>query len=76
MPVWYCLPATAAAAVNNPHATGLDCGACAGQSGEASARVVAGVLNDPAVRRELEARHIRAGDTWFVAALHDTTTDT
>ncbi len=62
--------------VNNPHATGLDCGACAGQTGEASARVVAALMNDPSVRRGLKARGIVIpGDTWFLGALHDTTTD-
>ncbi len=62
--------------MNNPHATGLDCGACAGQTGEASARVVAALLNDPAVRRELAGRGIAIPeDTWFIAGLHDTTTD-
>ncbi|MGE5155747.1 MAG: YbcC family protein [Bdellovibrio bacteriovorus] len=62
--------------VNNPHASGLDCGACAGQTGEASARVVAALLNQPAVRGGLRERGIRVPeDTWFVAGLHDTTTD-
>ncbi|MBW8366173.1 MAG: DUF2309 domain-containing protein [Rhizobium sp.] len=62
--------------VNNPHATGLDCGACAGQTGEASARVVAALMNDPAVRRGLRERGIAIPeDTWFLAGLHDTTTD-
>lgn len=61
---------------NNPHATGLDCGACAGQTGEASARVVAALLNQPEVRRGLGARGIAIPeDTWFIAGLHDTTTD-
>ena len=62
--------------VNNPHAAGLDCGACAGQSGEASARVVAALLNDTAVRGALAERGIEIPqDTRFVACLHDTTTD-
>ena len=62
--------------VNNPHATSLDCGACAGQTGEASARVVASLLNQRAVRNGLRERGISIpGDTWFLAALHDTTTD-
>ncbi|CUA93977.1 YbcC family protein [Thiomonas bhubaneswarensis] len=62
--------------VNNPHATSLDCGACAGQTGEASARVVAALLNQPAVREGLRARGIIIPqDTWFLPALHDTTTD-
>lgn len=62
--------------VNNPHATGLDCGACAGQTGEASARVVATLLNQPLVRDGLRQRGILIPeDSWFLAALHDTTTD-
>ncbi len=62
--------------VNNPHATGLDCGACAGQTGEASARVVVALLNQPAVRRGLRERGITIpDDTWFLAGLHDTATD-
>ncbi|MBW8072499.1 MAG: DUF2309 family protein [Ferrovum sp.] len=62
--------------VNNPHATGLDCGACAGQTGEVSARVIATLMNDPKVRAELAQKgiHIPA-DTRFVPALHDTTLD-
>ena len=62
--------------VNNPYGTGLDCGACGGHSGEVSARVAAAILDDPAVRVELRERGIDIpDDTWFVAALHDTTTD-
>jgi uncharacterized protein YbcC (UPF0753/DUF2309 family) len=62
--------------VNNPHATALDCGACAGQTGEASARVVAALLNEPLVRQGLHERGISIPeDTWFLAGLHDTTTD-
>ncbi len=61
---------------NNPHASGLDCGACGGRSGEANARVAAEILNDPRVRRGLGERGIEIPrDTLFVAALHDTTTD-
>jgi uncharacterized protein YbcC (UPF0753/DUF2309 family) len=62
--------------VNNPHAAGLDCGACGGHAGESNARVAAAVLNDPAVRDGLRGRGIDVPeDTWFVGALHDTTTD-
>jgi len=62
--------------VNNPHATGLDCGACAGQTGEASARVVVALLNQATVRSSLRERGIVIPeDTWFLAGLHDTTTD-
>ncbi len=62
--------------VNNPHAAGLDCGACGGHTGEANARVAAGILNDPEVRHGLGARGIVVPpDTEFIAGLHDTTTD-
>jgi len=62
--------------VNNPHATGLDCGACGGHTGEANARVAAAVLNDRGVRAGLAERGIAVPpDTWFLGCLHDTTTD-
>ncbi|MEO1089642.1 MAG: DUF2309 domain-containing protein [Pseudomonadota bacterium] len=62
--------------VNNPHATGLDCGACGGHTGEANARVAAAILNDPDVRAGLvEKGTIIPDDTVFLGALHDTTTD-
>lgn len=62
--------------VNNPHASGLDCGACGGHTGEANARVAAAILNDPDVRKALVARGIPIpDDTWFLGCLHDTTTD-
>ncbi len=62
--------------VNNPHATGLDCGACGGHTGEANVRVAVQILNDPAVRARLKERGIIIpDDTIFVAGLHDTTTD-
>ena len=63
--------------VNNPHASGLDCGACGGHTGEANARVAAAILNDPGVRAALSARGLPVpDDCWFLGALHDTTTDT
>ncbi|MCY2963197.1 MAG: Na-translocating system protein MpsB [Planctomycetota bacterium] len=61
---------------NNPYRASLDCGACGGHSGEPNARVAAALLNDPDVRIGLAARGIDIpADTWFVAALHNTTTD-
>jgi uncharacterized protein YbcC (UPF0753/DUF2309 family) len=62
--------------LNNPHASGLQCGACGGYSGEVNARLLAGLLNDPEVRAELAGRGIDVPeDTLFIAALHDTTSD-
>jgi hypothetical protein len=62
--------------VNNPHATGLDCGACGGRTGEANARVAAHTLNDAEVREQLAERGIEIPeDTIFLACQHDTTTD-
>ncbi|MBK5941756.1 YbcC family protein [Halochromatium roseum] len=62
--------------VNNPHATGLDCGACGGMTGEASARIGAALLNDPKVRQGVAERGIRIpDDTWFIGAQHDTCVD-
>jgi hypothetical protein len=61
---------------NNPHAAGLDCGACCGQTGEVNARALAELLNDSAVRADLAQRGIVIPvDTWFVPGLHNTTTD-
>jgi len=61
---------------NNAQAAALDCGACCGQTGEVNARVLARLLNEPAVRQGLRERGIPVPrDTAFVAALHDTTTD-
>ena len=61
---------------NNPHASSLDCGACGGAPGGASARIAAAILNDAGVRAGLVERGITIpDDTWFVAAEHDTTAD-
>ena len=62
--------------VNNPHASGLHCGACGGYSGEVNARLLASLLNTPDVRSGLTQLGIDIpDDTLFVGALHDTTTD-
>ena len=61
---------------NNPHAAGLDCGACGGQTGEVNARALADLLNSPAVRAHLVPLGITVpAATWFVPGLHNTTTD-
>ncbi|MFS8137123.1 MAG: YbcC family protein [Thermomonas sp.] len=65
-----------ATTVNNPHASGLDCGACGGHPGDANARVAAAILNDVQVRAALADRGIKIpADCVFVGCLHDTTTD-
>ena len=62
--------------VNNPHAAGLDCGACGGNSGEPNARVAASILNQPSVRFGLKQHGVEIPeDTWFLGGLHNTTTD-
>lgn len=61
---------------NNPHQSAYHCGACAGQTGEVSARLLASLLNDPDTRAGLPARGVSLPeDTLFVAGLHDTVTD-
>ncbi|MFN8831166.1 MAG: YbcC family protein [Labrys sp. (in: a-proteobacteria)] len=61
---------------NNPHESAYHCGACCGQTGEVSARLVAALLNDPETRAGLGAHGLALpDDTLFVAGLHDTVTD-
>jgi uncharacterized protein len=63
--------------VNNPAASALQCGACGGHSGAVNARLLAGILNNPSVRDGLAARGLPVpDDTIFMAALHDTVSDT
>jgi uncharacterized protein YbcC (UPF0753/DUF2309 family) len=61
---------------NNPFASSLDCGACAGNPGGPNARVLAAICNDDAVKSALRDRGFDIpGDTVFLAAEHNTTTD-
>ncbi len=61
---------------NNPHESAYHCGACCGQTGEISARLLAALLNDPEARAGLPAQGLTLpDDTLFVAGLHDTVTD-
>lgn len=61
---------------NNPHASGLDCGACGGQSGEVNALVVCHLLNRGEIRDALQQDGINIPEnTIFVPCLHNTVTD-
>ena len=61
---------------NNPYESALDCGACGGNHGIINARVLSQIANKPAVRERLRTQGIAINDdTWFVPALHNTTTD-
>lgn len=61
---------------NNPLAAGLDCGACGGHSGAPNASLMALLLNRTEVRLALVPRGITIPpQTHFIAATHNTTTD-
>lgn len=61
---------------NNPYESALDCGACGGNHGLVSARVLAQMANKPTVRKRLAEKGIEIPeDTWFLPAMHNTTTD-
>ena len=61
---------------NNPFDSSLDCGACAGNPGGPSARVLATICNQGAVREGLADRGIEVPEeTVFLAGQHNTTTD-
>jgi uncharacterized protein YbcC (UPF0753/DUF2309 family) len=61
---------------NNPYDASLDCGACAGNPGGPSARVLAAICNDEAVKDDLREHGFDIPeDTVFVAGEHNTTTD-
>ena len=61
---------------NNPYDSSLDCGACAGHPGGPSARLLAAICDDDAVRKALRERGFDLpDDAVFLAAEHNTTTD-
>ncbi len=62
---------------NNPYESAYHCGACGGQTGEVSARLLAQLLNDPETRAGLPGEGIALPEgALVVAGLHDTVTDT
>ena len=61
---------------NNPYESALDCGACGGNYGLVNARILAQMANKNEVRQRLVEQGITIpDDSWFVPALHNTTTD-
>lgn len=62
---------------NNPYASSLDCGACAGNPGKRNARILARMANAPEVREILRDTHgiTVPEDTIFIAGEHTTSTD-
>jgi uncharacterized protein YbcC (UPF0753/DUF2309 family) len=61
---------------NNPYESALDCGACGGNIGVFNARILALMANKPAVRQRLRNQGVNIpDDSWFVPAMHNTTTD-
>lgn len=61
---------------NNPFEAALNCGACGGNSGQPNARLFAAIANKPSVRKALgEKGIVIPEDTYFLGAVHNTTTD-
>lgn len=61
---------------NNAQRAGMNCGACGGQTGALSARVLCHLLNQSAIRQRLTAKGYNIpSNTQFYAALHETVTD-
>jgi uncharacterized protein YbcC (UPF0753/DUF2309 family) len=61
---------------NNPYASALDCGACGGNHGGASAHLAASILNSKQIRGLLAEMGLNIPpDTFFVGGEHNTTTD-
>lgn len=62
---------------NNPYASSLDCGACAGNPGKRNARTLARLANTKEVREILRGKHQIdiPEDTFFIAGEHITSSD-
>ena len=62
---------------NNPFASSLDCGACAGNPGKRNARMLASLANETEVKRVLKEKYqiLIPEDTIFIAAEHITSSD-
>lgn len=61
---------------NNPYFAAYNCGACGGGHGDANARVFAAMANDPEVRQAVGENGLQIpDDTRFIAAKHNTVTD-
>lgn len=61
---------------NNPYESALDCGACGGNHGLVSARVISQMANRAEVRSRVREMGITIPeDVCFIPALHNTTTD-
>lgn len=62
--------------LNNPHLAAYNCGACSGGQGWPNGRIIADILNDPDVRKELNARGtVIPQTTTFIGGYHNTCTD-
>jgi uncharacterized protein YbcC (UPF0753/DUF2309 family) len=61
---------------NNPYASALDCGACGGNHGGASANLAASILNSKQIRKLLAQQGLNIpSETFFLGGEHNTTTD-
>ncbi|MEH0862338.1 DUF2309 domain-containing protein [Halobacteriovorax sp. DPLXC-1] len=61
---------------NNPYASALECGACAGHNGQSNAIFLATILNDLEVQAKLKSKGIEIPrDTLFMSGWHNTVKD-